>query len=76
MVDNLTISDYLDMQAPDQQNYVRLKTHIMTIPEPAPILRIEQGILAFKDFNSLGYLSSVSKNRNCVHVNIHQLRLF
>lgn len=61
MVDNLTISDYLDMQATDQQNYVRLKTHIMTIPNPAPILRIEQGILAFKDLNSLGYLATVSK---------------
>jgi hypothetical protein len=59
--DNVVINDYLDMKATDQQNWVRLKTFVFTIPSAAPILRIEQGILAFKDLSSLGYLASVSK---------------
>jgi hypothetical protein len=63
-VENLTISDYLDMQETYLQNWVRLKTHLFFIPNPllpAPILRIDQGILAFKDLSSLGYLATNSK---------------
>jgi len=61
LVENLTISDYLEMQATDQQNYVRLKSHIVTIPTSAPILRIDQGLWVYKDLFSLGYLASASK---------------
>ena len=64
MVDFLTIDDYLEMKATDQANYVRLKTHLMTVPnpnEPAPILKIDQGMIAYKDLLCLGYLASVSK---------------
>jgi hypothetical protein len=60
--DNLDINDTLTMKATDQANYVELKTFMFTIPPPpAPILKIDQGMLVFKDLSSLGFLSSVSK---------------
>jgi hypothetical protein len=58
---DVEISDYLSMTATDGLNYITLKGQVFTVPSPAPILKIDQGILAFKDLFSLGYLSSVSK---------------
>lgn len=59
--DNVIVNDYLDMKATDQANYVRLKAYMFTIPSTNPILKIGQGMLAFKDLQCLGFLASVSK---------------
>jgi len=59
--DNVTINDTLTMKMTDQY-FTRIKNHIFTFPAPpTPILRIDQGVLAFRDLSSLGFLASVSK---------------
>jgi hypothetical protein len=79
--DNVTINDTLTMKAPNQQDYINIKTVWVTYPTEGPILRISQGIWGMKDFSCLGFLGSVSKTvvtfgatyTNCVPSDIGKL---
>lgn len=79
--DNLTVNDTLTMKAPNQQDWINLKTVWVTVPQPGPILRITQGIWGMKDFSCTGFLGSVSKTEitfgatytNCVPSDIGKM---
>lgn len=79
--DNLTINDTLKMHAPDQQNFIDIKTVWVTVPTAAPILKISQGMWGMKDFSCLGFLGSVSKTTitlgetytNCIPTDIGKM---
>jgi hypothetical protein len=79
--DNLDINDTLTMKAPNQQDWIALKTVWVTYPTPGPILKISQGMWGMKDFSCLGFLGSVSKTvikfgatyTNCVPTDVGKM---
>jgi hypothetical protein len=61
--DKATVNDTLWLKAPPSNDTYAtlLKTVWVTVPDPAPILKISEGIWGMKDFSCLGFIGSVSK---------------